>query len=501
MARASDFRIENLVYPGYRPSLPAWEFHRSEARYRFLIWGSRSGKTQAGAPEFARMVLGSRPGSLSWIIAPHYALLQEAERQFLEVLESISYKGGLLRSHNSHQHTMQLVGKRRVDGKSADRPDTLRAVTLDGGAWADEAAFLKPEAHYRIRTRISASGTRVIYTTTPNGREYVYDEAQKGGLTLETPYGETQRWTPDGGYFVSWRPSWYFPWVPRTEIKGLKKTLPKLDFDREFGALFTATGNRAFHNIEDVLTREIPPTGKDIPAPVIGVDLARHHDWTFAVVMNGDGRVISLKRWQDVEWGVQRFRIAGLAKQWENAAIVIDSSNIGSVIEEDLRNAGLVVYPVDMSSPAVKDELVQSLQLGIERRAIKLPHPRAPWAPPAAAQLYQELCAYEIGITPGGRPTYNAPKGLFDDGVAALCLAYWGKRRGLAGAGGMGAAYAVGMEHWDKVLAGGQESEEKETVFEPMKLRSPRPGIFGNVFGRRCSRVGFESIEGPFWRG
>lgn len=493
---------EIIECPDYRPSPEAWNFHKSLCRFRFLIWGVKSGKTLSGAREFLRMVFGSRPNSLSWVVAPTFGHVQEAERELFRVLNEVRH---LVKGHNQSRKEIYLPDGRMVKFRSADWPDNLRGPNIDGAIWFDEAGFAKEEAHYIVRERVAATGAEIIYTTTPHGRNWLWNEMQISNIPPDMPYGEYVGDTDDGGYFVSHYPTWQFPWVPKSEIEALRSRMSKQIFDQELGAMFTADSGRAIHNVEEAFAL-VPPRKPDgVEAPVLGLDLGKAQDWTAIVVMDGLGNVLDLDRWTDVAWTLQRERIERIAREWK-ACVVVDRANVGSVIEEDLRDTGLEVRGVEMNSPQVKRDLIQHLQLAFERSSIKIPDPKSDWAPDEAMQLYKELCWYEAGTTPGGHQSFSAPRGLTDDMVVALALAHWGRLRGLAGSV-EASSVAIASTDWEQALAdmSDEEKEEQRKVeVELAKIGKPgsvRPDAFKNIFGPgRKSSVGFESISGPFWR-
>ena len=76
--------------------------------------------------------------------------------------------------------------------------------------------------------------------------------------------------------------------------------------------------------------------------------------------------------------------------------------------------------------------------MAFDQSSIQLVIPNANWATTIEDALIAELFSYEAKLTPGGRISYGAPKGLHDDLVIALALAQWGRVRGMASAGTVG---------------------------------------------------------------
>ena len=159
---------------------------------------------------------------------------------------------------------------------------------------------------------------------------------------------------------------------------------------------------------------------------IMGVDFARHHDFTVAYVADArTRRVVRELRFTNLEWLSQVERIQALARDYNNAEIVCDATGVGDVIVELLQGRGLHVTPYVMS-PGSKDRIIQSLVLALEKEEIRFPE---------YPQLRRELQVYETRVLPSGRVQTGAPVGYHDDCPTALALVNWGLRRG-AGSGG-----------------------------------------------------------------
>ncbi len=470
----------------YKPSDQAFAFHASLARFRYLIWGIKSGKSYAGAFEAVRACIGLPARSWAWVVGPTYLHLDTAEREFEDIFADILERTGvdLVEKRNRSIRRWTLKGGTRIDFKSGENPDNLRGSNLDF-VWIDEGGYLSDESWRVVRSRtVARKGDIIVTTTPPASRNWLWTECMRGGMPPEMPYGTFK----DEGRFVSHYPTWEFGWVDQDELDDEKKSQPRSVYDREYGALFVTSVSRVFPALGNALSMEIPKKAK-IMSCVMGVDLAKMQDYTAVVVMDASRRVLHVERWNKVNWMIQRPRLENLAREW-NAAIVLDRANVGSVIEEDLAEAlmedGLQVIPMDMNSPMVKTELIQSLQMSFEKNMIQIPNPKAEWAPADSEQLVKELNWYEFKLTRGGRTGYSAPKGLTDDLVIALALANHGCSLGAAG-GVDPATVAISKEDWSKHKP------------SSIGLTKQRPRIFSRIYGRGSNWGG--SYNSPIWGG
>lgn len=461
----------------------AWEVHSSLAKFRFVMWGMKAGKTYMGAREFGRAVLAS-PACLAWIVSPTYLLLQSAERALLNVF----VKSGVEFRRNRVSHEITLPQGQLIQGKSAEWPDGLLGPNVNI-IWVDEA-FFKDEAWDNLLSRIAATDGEILVTTTTRGRNFIWNECQNSGMPADAPYGTFEK----GDYFVSHYPTWDFDWVPYSFIEARKRAMPRDRFEQDYGAKFISNAGAVFYKVEEAFTREPPPDEKEDEGPnVMGLDLAKFQDFTVPIIGNSRGFVRDIERWNKVEWTIQRARIIEKALRW-NTVIVIDASQAGSVIVEDLRTEGLEVMAVELNSPDNKRSLIQALQLAFERGQIRIPHPRCSWAQPDIEQLYKELKWMEQSLTTGGKISFSAPRGLHDDCVIALALYNWGRLHGYAG-GPPAADSALTDEDWQ---------DRRRKFFMDMELDSgeihlQRPHVFSKIFGHRKSLTGMESVGGRFW--
>lgn len=465
----------------YMPSHQAYRFHNHPARFRFLIWGIKSGKTAAGAREFLRCAL-TVPGALNWIVGPTYKHVKVAEREILGLLRQ--WPGMTTRRHRA-LHEINLKHGGLIELNSAENEDHLRGPNIDGVIWIDEGAHMRVSAWWILLERIAATKAEIIVTTTPKGRDWVFDECLLAGLPGETPHGEFE--SPDRDRFVSHFETADFPWVDDEEIEAARQRMPAQVFDQEYKALFVSNASQVFQNVDAAISWEKLPE-KIEGSTIMGVDLARHQDFSAVVTMDNQGRVLYVNRWADTAWSIQMSRISRLARE-QNAIIILDRSNVGSKVYEDLQAEGLKVEPIDMNSPKVKTDLIQALQVAFEREQIKIPSPRAIWTmnKSEVEELIKELKWYEYSVTKSAKGfSYSAPRGANDDLAVALALANWGRIQHYAGSVAP-AEVIIPRSDWD---------DRRVRLGRNGGARLKRPGIFGSIYNR--SKL-FGGSDGPLW--
>lgn len=117
-----------------------------------------------------------------------------------------------------------LVGGGQIMVRSADQPDTMRGVGLDG-AILDEAAFMRPEVWRNvIRPALSDRRGWAIMGTTPNGRNWLHEEfasasRQHNAAVWQSPTADN-------------------PLISTEELEDARASLPRVVFDQEYLARF-----------------------------------------------------------------------------------------------------------------------------------------------------------------------------------------------------------------------------------------------------------------------
>jgi len=159
----------------------------------------------------------------------------------------------------------------------------------------------------------------------------------------------------------------------------------------------------------------------------MGVDLGKKVDWTVLTVLDRDTRhVVAFERFQKFDWSFQKEKIARLSKEYGNPLIIMDSTGLGDVVEDDLTRLGLSIRGYTFTGKS-KRQLIEKLILTIEDRRVTFPD---------IPELVNELRDFDIDE----RGRYGAPVGLHDDCVISLAL----------GIEGLGAeVYSSGGEEYE----------------------------------------------------
>jgi len=155
----------------YHPHARQREFHVGAKRFAALSAGARGGKTIAAAHEvFKRIMLDRRrkSGRLHyWFAAPTLSIGKVQSEAFWRIIGGV--KSPLVDHYLAAERELRLHDDILIEFKTAERPDNLVAVGLDG-LWLDEAARIKQDAWLgNLRMRLTAlARVRTVTVAAPH---------------------------------------------------------------------------------------------------------------------------------------------------------------------------------------------------------------------------------------------------------------------------------------------------------------------------------------------
>ena len=238
-------------------SLLPWQeevFHDT-TRFKVVAAGRRTGKSRLAAWLLIINALQTEKGQVFYV-APTQGQARDIMWQTLMELGHPVIAG-------SHINNLQikLVNGTMISLKGADRPETMRGVSL-GFLVMDEYADMKPEVWEQILSPALADQKgRALFIGTPMGRNHFYELYKYAELGDDETY---KAW-----HFTSYDNSM----LDSGEIDIAKKSMSSYAFRQEFMASFEARGSEMFKE-EWVRFGESPGEGDYY----IAVDLAGFED-------------------------------------------------------------------------------------------------------------------------------------------------------------------------------------------------------------------------------
>ena len=205
------------------------EVHSDKTRFKVVVAGRRCGKSRQAAIELILEGLQCPEGSGVMYVAPTQG---QARVIIWQVLMELGRE--VIASSHVNNSEITLINGVIIYVRGADRPDTLRGVSL----WfvvLDEFADMKPSAWEQvIRASLSDKRGKALFIGTPKGRNHFFDLYKLG----------------ESGDDPEWK-SWTFTTADNElihpdEIKAAKTTLSSFAFKQEYLASFDNAGSDIF---------------------------------------------------------------------------------------------------------------------------------------------------------------------------------------------------------------------------------------------------------------
>lgn len=212
-------------------SLLPWqqEVYTDPTRFKVIAAGRRCGKSRLAATMLIIEGLRCPQGSAVLYVSP---TMGQSRQIVWDLLLELGRE--VIQTSNVNNLDITLINGARIYVRGADRPDTLRGVSLTF-AVLDEVADIKPQAWEQvIRASLSDKKGKAIFIGTPKGRNWFYDLYKLG------QEGDDKDWK-----------SWHFttkdnPLIDPDEIESAKKTLSSFAFKQEYMASFSNAGSDVF---------------------------------------------------------------------------------------------------------------------------------------------------------------------------------------------------------------------------------------------------------------
>lgn len=407
-----------LVETDYRPWWAQNMLHRSDARFRVVVAGRGVGKTRSAAHELLQLVLAAPPGKEGAAIAPTFT---HAEAAVAALLEASAQIPGV--EWKAQRKRLMLPGGRSIRVYSADRKETVRGPSLVA-LWLDEGAYLSQAAVEAALPALRTVGvrTRLIVTTTPAGKNWVWD----WWLQAMDPGSEIERFR-----FRSTDS----PFMDQAIIEASRKMMGVDKFAQEYLAEFVDNLLLVFPDRDGLFVKALPDRAAEVDS-WMGIDLGKQ-DWTVLTWMNRFGDTRIEDRWSGASPGVESGRFWGQSDKRiidtllrTGSMAVVDTGGPGgapgAVLAEKLRGAGIPVMEVKTNIAGTKAQIVESLKAETDWRRIQI------LENDHARQLDYEMSRFQgiKRIRQGREETiYEGPqsRGEHDDCVISLALANWGR--------------------------------------------------------------------------
>jgi hypothetical protein len=376
------------------------EIENPDVKYVVLTTGRQYGKTILAQNLLLKWGLTNPKSVLMWV-SPVYS---QSRKVFQDLIKAIQHTD-LLEEINKTNLTIKFINGSVIHFKSAERADSLRGMTLNY-LIIDEAAFIKDNVwNLVLKPTILVKGKKVLFISTPKGKNYLYGLAMRGLDDDQKQY----KWIKGTSYDT--------PYISPQELDEARNTLPEEIYKQEIMGEFIDSGGEVFKHLDKfcVLTHFTPKIqGIKYYA---GVDFGRQNDYTALTIFDDKGNVVYAWRERQKPWKEILDHLVIKLKEYE-AQVQVEVNSIGDVLYEELEKKWNKVEPF-ITTNTSKSEIIEELIYGLNEGEIKLPTKEV-YAP-----LYNEMGSYSYEYSLKTRKVkYGAIEGAHDDTVMSLAIAY-----------------------------------------------------------------------------
>ena len=228
----------------------------SDARFKVVAAGRRTGKSRLAAWMLIVNALQMSKGHVWYVTTTQGQARDIMWSTLLELAHPV------IKSSHINNLQITLINGAVISLKGADRPETMRGVSLKFLV-LDEYADIKPDVFEQIlRPALADQKGNVLMIGTPKGRNHYYELFKYAELGEDEDYE-----------------SWHFtsydnPLLDPDEINAAKRSMSSFAFRQEFMASFEAQGSEIFKEDWIRFSKEEPEVGEYF----IAVDLAGFAD-------------------------------------------------------------------------------------------------------------------------------------------------------------------------------------------------------------------------------
>lgn len=229
-------------------------FH-NDARFKVCAMGRRWGKSVLATYTLIIKALQNKTDKkLYFFIAPTFA---QARAILWEILKDKSRN--ITKRVNESRLEITLINDAKIVLKGADRPDTLRGVSLSGVVFDEFASMRDNENVWKLVVRPALSDQQgwALFISSPAGRDYFYDMYNEAKSFDE--WESWQQTTLDGGN------------VPIEEIEQARNELDERSFRQEYEGSFESFDGLVVPNFDRALNESLEEI-QDFDTLIMGID-------------------------------------------------------------------------------------------------------------------------------------------------------------------------------------------------------------------------------------
>lgn len=378
---------------GYKPHENQAKIHKSiiedDFKYYVLNIGRQWGKTLLGINQSLFYLINDKGCNIGWV-SPIY----KQSKKVFEDLKKAALETDLFYFNSSELEIK--FGNSKITFYSGERPDNIRGNTFDY-LFIDETAFQKPELWDEVlQPTVLVKGKKVIFISTPNGKNHFYKMSKMPSYHSEWVYFEM--------------PSSANPFIKQKDLESIRMQVPEHIFKQEYLAEFIDDVSSVFGSFKNCINNPRTTGSKRFG----GLDIGRADDYTVLDILDENGNQIFTERWRQMEWATIVDKVAARILEYK-AFTLVEVNNQGDVFFEMLRaKCPNLIMPFVTTSNS-KPKIIEALAIDFENKKLNLQG-----IDYQVAEL--EAFTYVYNNTTR-RVKYGAPSGMHDDSVISLAIA------------------------------------------------------------------------------
>lgn len=396
--------IKQLTVQGFTPTKKQKDIIDAclsdQVKYIIGCFGRQAGKSFTAMNLLLKWILEDN-GSIGMWVSPVYS---QAKKVFTELTNTIAGTG-LTKSINKSELTITFINGSVMYFRSGEREDTLRGYTLNY-LIIDEAAYIKDEVWNTVlRPTVLVNGKKVLFISTPKGRNWFYNLAMRG-YSDDYPQYRTFHAT-----------SFDTPYITEDELIEAKLSLPETIYKQEILAEFIDDGGEVFGSLKNCCVLGSYPQQDTNKKYYAGLDFGRQNDYTVLTILNSEGEMVDFYRERQKSWDIIISEVVAKLRKWRPVCFA-EVNSIGDVLYEQIKKHYPSIQPF-ITNNDTKQNMIEDLIMGMNESKLKLP------SPDLNTDLYKELSVFTYEYSPKTRKIkYGSPSGFHDDTVISLALSY-----------------------------------------------------------------------------
>lgn len=357
----------------------------------------RFGKSAFVKAELLRFAL-TYPGTINSYVSPDLNLARKMFKEIKKVKE-------LITSSNGQVLELGFVNGSTIKFHSEAQGEGLRGYTTTGVLIIDEGSSFKDSTFYEfIRPWTTVHKPLTIIVSTPKAETGFFWDSYNMGYS-DNPYYHTIDWVQI-----------YSDECPiSAEDLAIRDSMPPMKWITEYEGRFATTTSPTFGDYSKCLISIPDKKSKEL---YIGLDFGGGNGGDYTVLTAFDEN----KNMQ-FTWGTNQMSpseqvevIYKILEDHKNIVKVVqaESNSIGQVYIDMLRQKGCPIKKFITTNQS-KRRLVEQMQVAIHKGEVGILN---------EPQIITQMSAFECNVSPNGTFTYSGTKGIHDDYVMSMLIAY-----------------------------------------------------------------------------